>query len=119
MLTLFTLTMAGAIFIAVFNVRITLHDYVDRIGRYFLADVTLDFDRPYRLNEIISKAARSLVWFRLKAGHMRVLKCSIRMVRLADNMTILAPPGGSQMVAPMLIAGRWIQPGDEKAFGCE
>jgi putative ABC transport system permease protein len=31
-LTLFTLTMAGAIFIAVFNVRITLHDYIDQIG---------------------------------------------------------------------------------------
>ena len=30
MLTLFTLTMGGAIFIAVFNVRVTLHDYIDR-----------------------------------------------------------------------------------------
>jgi len=38
-LTLFTLTMGGAIFVAVFNVRITLHDYIDQIGKYFLADV--------------------------------------------------------------------------------
>ena len=34
-LTLFTLTMGGAIFIAVFNVRVTLHDYIDSIGQLF------------------------------------------------------------------------------------
>jgi len=51
-LTLFTLTMGGAIFIAVFNVRVTLHDYIGQIGKYFVADVSVDFDRPYRLEEI-------------------------------------------------------------------
>jgi putative ABC transport system permease protein len=51
-LTLFTLTMGGAIFIAVFNVRVTLHDYIGQIGKYFRADVTLDFDRAYRLQEV-------------------------------------------------------------------
>jgi putative ABC transport system permease protein len=35
---------------------------------------------------------------------------------LADNMSILAPPGGSRMVAPILLAGRWIQPGDKRAL---
>jgi putative ABC transport system permease protein len=52
MLTLFTLTMGGAIFIAVFNVRVTLFDYIDAIGKYFKADVTVSFDRPYRLQEV-------------------------------------------------------------------
>src|SRR6266487_5318024 len=51
-LTLFTLTMGGAIFIAVFNVRVTLHDYIGQIGKYFVADVSLDFDKPYRLDKI-------------------------------------------------------------------
>ena len=51
-LTLFTLTMGGAIFIAVFNVRTTLHDYIGAIGKYFAADISLDFDQPYRLREI-------------------------------------------------------------------
>jgi putative ABC transport system permease protein len=36
-LTLFTLTMGGAIFIAVFNVRVSLYDYMDSIGQYFRA----------------------------------------------------------------------------------
>jgi putative ABC transport system permease protein len=43
MLTLFTLTMGGAIFIAVFNVRDSLAQYMDQLGEYFLADVTLNF----------------------------------------------------------------------------
>ena len=50
-LTLFTLTMGGAIFISVFNVRVTLHDYIGQIGKYFRADVSLDFDQAYRLDE--------------------------------------------------------------------
>ncbi|MBN8656035.1 MAG: ABC transporter permease, partial [Anaerolineae bacterium] len=52
LLTLFTLTMGGAIFIAVFNVRVSLRDYTEQIGSYFRADVTLDFDRTYRMDEV-------------------------------------------------------------------
>ncbi len=48
LLTLFTLTMAGAIFIAVFNVRVSMEAYMDRLMQHFMADVTLNFDRPYR-----------------------------------------------------------------------
>jgi putative ABC transport system permease protein len=54
-LTLFTLTMGGAIFISVMNVRVTLHSYIGEIGKYFAADVSLDFDRPYRLTEVQQK----------------------------------------------------------------
>ncbi|HEX2696367.1 MAG TPA: ABC transporter permease, partial [Anaerolineales bacterium] len=52
LLTLFTLTMGGAIFIAVFNVRVTLHEYINTIGRYFRADVSVDFDQPYRMDKV-------------------------------------------------------------------
>jgi putative ABC transport system permease protein len=115
-LTLFTLTMSGAIFIAVFNVRVTLHDYVDRIGQYFLADVTLDFDLPYRLNEIISKAEQVPGVVSAEGWAYASAEILYPDDTLADNMTILAPPGGSKLVSPMLIAGRWILPGDEKAL---
>jgi putative ABC transport system permease protein len=116
LLTLFTLTMAGAVFIAVFNVRVTLHDYVNNIGQYFLADVTLDFDRPYRLNEIINKA-KTLPGV-VTAEGWAYASAEILMPdgTLAQNVTIMAPPGNSKMVSPILIAGRWIQPGDEKVL---
>jgi putative ABC transport system permease protein len=34
----------------------------------------------------------------------------------ADNITVLAPPADSKLVAPILISGRWLQPGDQKAI---
>jgi putative ABC transport system permease protein len=34
----------------------------------------------------------------------------------ADNLSILAPPVDSKLIAPVLMAGRWLQPGDGKAI---
>ncbi len=46
LLTLFTLTIGGAIFIGVFNVQLSLKDFVLMTEKYFIADVTVNFDRP-------------------------------------------------------------------------
>ncbi|MCX6054060.1 MAG: FtsX-like permease family protein [Chloroflexi bacterium] len=115
-LTLFTLTMAGAIFIAVFNVRVTLHDYVNSIGQYFLADVTLDFDQPYRLNEIITKVKAISGVTAVEGWAYASAEAINPDDTLAENLTILAPPSDSKMVAPNLLAGRWLIPGDQKAL---
>jgi putative ABC transport system permease protein len=40
-LTLTTLTMGGAVFIATFNVRVSLNQYVAQLSHYFRADVNL------------------------------------------------------------------------------
>jgi putative ABC transport system permease protein len=116
MLTLFTLTMGGAIFIAVFNVRVTLFDYIDAVGDYFKADVTLTFDRPYRLEKVkaVGMAYPGVTqvegWAYINAEALYPDKTA------ADNMVIMAPPVDSKLVEPMLIDGRWLQPGDEKAI---
>jgi len=116
LLMLFTLTMGGAIFVAVFNVRVTLHDYIDQIGKYFLADVTLDFDRPYRLNEV-ERIAMQVPGVTAVEGWTYV---SAEVLypdgAAADNLTILAPPAASTLVSPIMVTGRWLQPGDEKAI---
>jgi len=87
--------MGGAIFISVFNVRVTLFDYVQKIGNYFLADVTLDFERPYRLEEIKAYGYQDP-----------------RVVHV-EGWTF---PADSDLVYPMLVEGRWIQPGDERVI---
>ncbi len=51
-LTLLTLTMGGAIFIATFNVQSSLTKYIERIGHYFLADVTVNLNDSARISEI-------------------------------------------------------------------
>jgi putative ABC transport system permease protein len=111
-LTLFTLTMGGAIFIAVFNVRVTLHDYIGQIGKYFVADVSVDFDRPYRLEEIDQTLMNiagvqhvegwQFVSGELLDGNKQVL----------ENINIFGPPADSQLIDPLLVAGRWIRAED-------
>ncbi|HEY5156933.1 MAG TPA: FtsX-like permease family protein [Anaerolineales bacterium] len=116
MLTLFTLTMGGAIFIAVFNVRVTLHDFIDQIGKYFLADVTVDFNRLYRLDEIKNAALRIPGVVAVEGWAYVSAEALYPDGTAADNITILAPPVNSKLVSPVLISGRWIQPGDTKAI---
>jgi len=115
-LTLFTLTMAGAIFVAVFNVQVSLHDYIDQIGNYFIADVTLDFDRYYRLNEIESIAMQVPGVVDVEGWAYASAEVLYPDGSVADTLTVLAPPADSHLVSPLLIEGRWLQPGDEKAI---
>ena len=113
-LTLFTLTMGGAIFIAVFNVRVTLHDYIGQIGKYFRADVTLDFDQAYRLQEVervvmgVDGITQVEGW-QFAGGELMDERKTV-----IENITLLAPPAESKLVQPILVEGRWIRPDDER-----
>jgi len=115
-LTLFTLTMGGAIFISVFNVRVTLFDYVQKIGNYFLADVTLDFERPYRLEEIKAYGYQDPRVVHVEGWTFASSEILYPDGSTAENISILAPPADSDLVYPMLVEGRWIQPGDERVI---
>ncbi|MCX6035936.1 MAG: FtsX-like permease family protein, partial [Chloroflexi bacterium] len=115
-LTLFTLTMGGAIFVAVFNVRVTLHDYIDQIGKYFLADVTLDFDRLYRLHEVELAGMQVPGVVSVEGWAYASAEALYPDGTTADNITILAPPVNSPLISPILVAGRWLQPGDNQAI---
>ena len=113
-LTLFTLTMGGAIFVAVFNVRVTLHDYIDQIGKYFLADVTVDFNQYYRLHEVEDAGLQVPGVVAVEGWAVASAEALYPDGTAADNLTILAPPAASTLVSPMLISGRWLRPGDQK-----
>jgi len=115
-LTLFTLTMGGAIFIAVFNVRVSLHEYIGEIGKYFLADVTLDFDRPYRLSEIEMVARQVPGVVDVEGWAFAGAEVLFPDDSVAENLTILAPPADSSLVSPILVAGRWLQAGDRRGI---
>jgi putative ABC transport system permease protein len=111
-LTLFTLTMGGAIFIAVFNVRVTLHDYIDQIGSYFRADVTLDFDQAYRIHEIEQFALQVPGVERVEGWQFLGSELLYPDGTVAENINMLAPPARSELVNPILTAGRWIRADD-------
>ncbi len=115
-LTLLTLTIGGAIFIGVFNVQLSLNDSIAQTGKYFIADVTVNFDRPYRVSEI-SQAVMSIPHVQNIEGWSYV---SAEIIApngsSAANMTVLAPPADSKLIQPIMVKGRWLQPGDKTAI---
>ncbi len=112
MLTLFTLTMGGAIFIAVFNVRVTLHTYMNDIGKYFRADVTLDFDKSYRIREVEQFAMQMPGIHAVEGWQFLSFELLYPDGLVAENINVFAPPANSKLIEPILVAGRWMQPTD-------
>ena len=111
-LTLFTLTMGGAIFISVFNVRATLHDYIGQIGKYFRADVTLEFDRAYRLQEVEQAVMGMDGVIEVEGWQFASGELMDAEENVLENITLLAPPANSRLVQPILVEGRWLQVDD-------
>jgi putative ABC transport system permease protein len=111
-LTLFTLTMGGAIFIGVMNVRITLHSYIGEIGKYFASDVSVDFDRPYRLTEIQQKAMQIKGIQHVEGWQFVSGELLNDNNEVLENINIFGPPADSQLIQPLLVSGRWIRADD-------
>ncbi len=115
-LTLFTLIVAGSIFIAVFNVRTSLNGFMDKLGQHFMADVIVTTEQPYRIPKVEQVAYQV-------PGIQEVEGWSGTIAELLDdqdqklgNLIISAPPSGTTFVSPELIAGRWLQPNDGKVL---
>ena len=113
-LTLFTLTMGGAIFISVFNVRVTLHDYIGQIGKYFRADVTLDFDQSYRLKEVEKAVMNVDGVTKVEGWQYASGELMDDQKNVIENVTLLAPPANSSLVQPILVEGRWLRADDKQ-----
>ena len=115
-LTLFTLTLGGAIFIGTFNVQRSLTSYIERIGKYFLADVNVTMPRNYRISEIqeilqtVPGVDQVEGW--AATGGELVLPDG----QVGESVNILAPPADSTFVDPKLLEGRWLVSGDDGAL---
>ncbi|MGD9146093.1 MAG: ABC transporter permease [Anaerolineae bacterium] len=114
-LTLITLTLGGAIFIAVFSVRASLLLTLDDILDYVEYDAYVIFRRGYRVDQIEREALRVPGVVAAEAWRFG----NVRRVRPDDteSETILlrAPRADSDLVHPKLVEGRWLLPEDENA----
>ena len=111
-LTLFTLTMGGAIFIAVFNVRVSLHEYMNSIGKYFRADVTVDLDHAYRIDKVTQYAMQVEGVQHVEGWQFLSFELLYPDGSVAENMNVFAPPAHTTLIEPIMVSGRWMEPTD-------
>lgn len=115
-LTLLTLTLGGAIFIATFNVQGSLKNYIGRIGKYFLADVNLTLGGNYRIDKIQGLLSNVPGVGQVEGWASARSELVMPDGSVGESVGLLAPPAGSKMVEPILLEGRWLIPGDEAAI---
>lgn len=114
-LTLITLSLGGAVFIATFNVRASLETYIDKVSQYLLADINLDFDRNYRVEEItrLAQTVSGVAGVEPRGG------ASCQLLddgEATESVEMLGAPPESVLIQPILLEGRWIIPGDQNAI---
>jgi putative ABC transport system permease protein len=115
-LTLFTLVMGGAIFIAVNNLGASFDKVIKDFQGYYLADVTISFDRSYRLDKVATMA-KSVPGVEGVEGWLEYTGTLIRNKGEAGTQVgFLAPPSTSTLIQPTIISGRWLTRGDENAI---
>lgn len=116
-LTLSTLVLAGAIFIAVFNLRASLKVAIDEALGYLLTDVNVSFARPYRLEKVLQIALSvpgvqgAESWDGATASVLIADESSS-----GTQVQIVAPPAGSKLIKPTMTAGRWLIASDQNAL---
>ena len=116
MLTIFTLTVAGAVFIAVFNVRDSLNILVESLLQHYLGDVTIDFNQPYRI-DTVRKTLLEIPGVEGVEGWSAALgEVWDANDKIVTRLSIVAPPQDTQLLHLKLVAGRWLLPGEQRAI---
>jgi putative ABC transport system permease protein len=114
-LTLSTLILGGAIFIGVLNVRLGLYAALDKTFGYFLADVNVEFNRPYRMERIAGMVEDIPGLDRMEGWGFGTAQAMKADGVTGDEVIFVAPPASSNLIEPVLTAGRWLLPEDENA----
>ncbi len=115
-LTLITLSLASAIFVAIFSIRASLQETLDQALGYFDYDVQVIFDRSYRTERIqnelmgLPEVANVETW---GFGTTRRVRPDDTE---SDTFVIYAPRADSEMINPILLEGRWIRDDDANAI---
>jgi len=116
LLTLFTLTVAGAVFIAVFNVRDSMSSVMDQLMQHFLGDVTVSFRQPYRVSKVQQTLLEIPGVIGVEGWGGAAGELLDENGNLVTNLSISAPPQDTKLLTPEFVAGRWLLPHEEKAI---
>ncbi len=114
-LTLFTLTLGGAIFIAVLTVQSSLATTLNDALAYWQYDIDVDLNQNHRIEQILREAKQVPGVVEAESW----LGTSVRRVRpdgrQGPDMSLIAPPAETKMLKPVVLDGRWLLAEDENA----
>jgi putative ABC transport system permease protein len=111
-LTLATLTLGGAIFIAMLGVRESMYAEIEQTFSYYQSDLNAALARPYPAVDL-TQAVNGLPGVtRMEAWNL----FSANVVRpdgdTTDLVALYIPPDDTRLLQPVMIEGRWLQPGE-------
>lgn len=115
LLTLGSLMLACAMVVAVFSVQAAVNQTVRGIMRYWQYDIEITFRQPYRLNRIVDAAQQVPGVLAAEAWGLRNVRRPRADETESPNIQLLAIPADTRYMAPVMVAGRWLLPGDENA----
>ena len=114
--TLFTLTLGGSIFIGILSVHASLLATLDDALAYFNYDIDVNFTQRHRIEELQREALKipgvveADSWVGNSGRRQRPDGSE------GDNVFILGTEPDTNLIKPILLEGRWLQPGDQNAI---
>jgi putative ABC transport system permease protein len=113
------LVTAGTMFLMVMSLSSSVTSTLDNEFKRRGYDTTIYFDGRERIDRAVTMAQaldgveEAEVWFTQSAS---ILRQGQRIKEAGMGAEINGVPIGSQMYEPLIVAGRWLQPGDERVI---
>jgi putative ABC transport system permease protein len=116
LLTLSGLTLAGAMFLAVMNLRGSMNLAIDDALGYLLSDVNVSFAGFYRMEELKPWLDNTPEIDYYESWGIQTADLLVSGDLVSTQVLIFAPPAGSRMIEPTMTSGRWLLPGDNNGI---
>ena len=116
MLSLLTLTFAGAVFMAVVNLQASLKNSLDQMLGFWNYDAWLVIEGHVPIERLVSEAASVPGVGQAEAWGFSIARYVRPDGSESDNLYLLASAPGSELLDPPIIAGRGLRPDDTNAI---
>ena len=114
-LSLVTLTFAGAVFMAIVNLRDSLDHALGEMFEFWRYDAWIIVDSHVPVERLVNEARAVPGVTNAEGWGFSVARYVRPDGSESDNLYLLAPPAGTPLLDPPVIEGRELQPGDTDA----
>ncbi|MBI5950838.1 MAG: FtsX-like permease family protein [Chloroflexi bacterium] len=115
-LSLVTLTFAGAVFMAIVNLQASLNDSLNEMFAFWRYDAWLVIDGQIPSERLVNEAKAVPGVREAEAWGFTVARYVRPDDTESDNLYLMAPPAGTPLLDPPIVEGRNLKPGDIDAI---